>query len=62
MGRPSLIDDPIIKVTFEDCEKREVYVRKSFRSEWDSLVNKLKKKYGEIDRMDRRGTSSNSKN
>lgn len=47
MGRPSLIDDPIIKVTFKDCEKREVYVRKSFRSEWDSLVNKLKKKYGE---------------
>lgn len=47
MGRPSLTDDPIIKVTFKNCEKGEIYIRKSFRSEWDELVNNLKKKYGE---------------
>lgn len=43
MGRPSLTDDPIIKVTFKNCEKGEIYIRKSFRSEWDELVNNLKK-------------------
>ena len=47
MGRPSLTDDPIIKVTFKDCEKGEIYVRKSFQQEWEELVNNLKKKYGE---------------
>lgn len=47
MGRSLLTDDPIIKVTFKNCEKGEIYIRKSFRSEWDELVNNLKKKYGE---------------